>query len=60
MQIHELPQTTTGEGELAIDNGADTTRIGIGLLPLNTSAASGTDKEIYDSLVALGWTDCIE
>lgn len=26
---------------------------------LDTSAASGTDKEIYDALVALGWTDCI-
>lgn len=60
MQIHELAQTVTGEGELAIDDGSTTSRIEIGMLPLDTSAASGTDKEIYDSLVALGWTDCIE
>lgn len=60
MQIHELAQTITGEGELAIDDGDTTSRIAIGLLPLNTTAASGTDKEIYDNLVALGWTDCIE
>lgn len=30
------------------------------LVPLDTTAQSGIDKEIYDSLVALGWTDCIE
>ena len=60
MQIHELAQTITGEGELAIDNGTTTERIEIGKLPLDTAAASGTDKEMYDSLVALGWTDCIE
>ena len=29
-------------------------------LALNTSATSGDDKDIYDALVALGWTDCIE
>ena len=26
---------------------------------LDTSAQSGTDKELYDALVALGWTDVI-
>lgn len=28
-------------------------------LNLDTTATSGSDKEIYDALVALGWTDCI-
>lgn len=31
-----------------------------GYLPLDTTAQYGTDKELYDALVALGWTDCIE
>lgn len=29
------------------------------LLELDTTATSGSDKEIYDALVSLGWTDCI-
>lgn len=28
-------------------------------LNLDTTATSGSDKEIYDALVSLGWTDCI-
>ena len=27
---------------------------------LDTTATSGDDKDIYDALVSLGWTDCIE
>lgn len=42
--------TVTAEDELIGANA---------LLELNTTATSGTDKEIYDALVALGWTDCI-
>lgn len=29
------------------------------LVVLDTTATSGIDKELYDNLVALGWTDCI-
>lgn len=30
------------------------------MITLDTSAQSGVDKEIYDALVELGWTDVIE
>lgn len=31
-----------------------------GKIQLDTSVQSGTDKQLYDAIVALGWTDVIE
>lgn len=55
---------TDGNGNVLSDK-ADTTDLDDYVLKatpyyeLDTTATSGSDKEIYDALVALGWTDCI-
>ena len=60
IKIYDLAVSTDAQGYVPIDNGTNTLKTPLGYLPLDTTAQSGTDKELYDALVALGWTDCIE